>query len=313
MVTTTRTLGRRMSRGVAAVVAVAALTGALAACGSPRQDVSPTVEVDTGDSNLTPSEVLAHASDSTAAVETGHMHFTYDYTFRKGGRTATATLEASGSFADHGAQSEVTADMTDYIRQIAGQSGAPTDGMPESMSMEAVQDGTRMYMKVDSVPSEPGTGEWYGIDYADLGMSTQALQQPAGFGGGVDGFVESLKGAGTDVTETGTEEIDGVSVTRFEGTIDPQAAIDKAAPDKRDQVRQMLGQIGITDPMPFVAWVDGDGVLRRMTQTVTMKMGGVSITMKMTVDLYDLGVPVTITPPPADQVHDMSELGLGTA
>jgi hypothetical protein len=293
---------------VAGLLGVAGLATACSDGGTG--DDAVTIEV--GDPGATAGEVLARASETTGAIETGRMSFTYDYRFRTGGRTATATLQAEGAFADHGRRQELTADMTSYLRDLAGQVPAPPADLPTSMAMHVVQDGSVVYMRFDIDPPEPGSGLWYSFDYAELGVPTGSIEQPAGLGGGVSSFVESLKGAGQTVDEVGTEEIDGVPVTRFEGTIDPQAALRNADPDKVDQLREMLAQSGMDGPMPFTAWVDDDGVMRRMSQTVSYEVGGgTAIEFTMTMDLYDLGAPVTVTPPPADQVRDASELGGG--
>ena len=68
--------------------------------------------------------------------------------------------------------------------------------------------------------------------------------------------------------------------------------------------------------MPVEVWIDANGVVRRQTATLdaTTLSGRVrgTGTMTLTVDLTDLGQPVEITVPPADQVSDfdpMSALG----
>jgi hypothetical protein len=200
-------------------------------------------------------------------------------------------------------------DMGAYLRDLAGDEAAD---IPSSMSMRMIIDGTLMYMKFDADPPEPGMESWYVTDLAqqaeDLGMDSSVLDQPAGFGGGPISYIEQLKGAGADVEATGTETIDGVEVTRYDGTIDPLVALDNADPDKRDELERMLDQTGVAGPMPFSAWVDDDGIVRRIRQEFSTDSELMSMRMVQVIDLYDLGEPVTITPPPPDQVRDASEL-----
>ena len=174
------------------------------------------------------------------------------------------------------------------------------------MVMRMVLDGTDMYVKFDMDPPEPGTEYWYLTDLAATGMDTTQLESPAGMGGPSD-YLDSLRGAGADVRDAGRSEIDGVAVTRYEGTIDPQTAIDRAEPGSRDQIRSMMRQAGM-EPIPFVALVDDDGLLRRQEMTMTMDVRGLSVSTRMTVDYYDFGADVTVEVPPADQVRPASDL-----
>ena len=63
-------------------------------------------------------------------------------------------------------------------------------------------------------------------------------------------------------------------------------------------------------------WVDRSGLIRRqrMTEVLTAVVGAISVTgtTDITTDLYDFGVAVHISPPPADQVTPASSLGLAT-
>jgi len=313
------TMRRRSGRGwlARATVGSAAVVGlavAVGACGGGGNGVV-SVEVNSVD-DRTPAEVLAAATDASAAVESGRMRATTDYDISVGGDHAQASMQMSGSFTDQGRRSEITADMGAYIRALGEQMGtgsAMSSDAPESMVMRMVLDSTTMYVKFDVDPPEDGTQYWYATDLASTGMDVSTLENPAGLGGGPTSYIESLRGAGADVAVTGTEEIDGVDVTRIEGTIDPSAAIDRAAPEKRAELRSMLRSSGMTQPMPFVAWVDHDGLLRRVQMTLSADMGLASFTARTTVDYYDFGADVSITAPPADLVRDASELSGGTA
>jgi hypothetical protein len=181
------------------------------------------------------------------------------------------------------------------------------------MAMHVIQDGSKAYMKVDVDPPEPGSGSWFLVDYADMGLDTSEMESPAGMGGGPSSFVESLRGAGADVVDDGRTEVAGVEVTRFKGTIDPQDALDRADPDKRADLEQLLEQAGSGEPYPFTAYVDDDGVLRRMEMAMTVDDDAVTMTATVTVDYYDFGADVDITIPPSDEVRPMSELTGQTA
>ena len=303
-------IGGRTARTVVAVVAAAALAASVSSCGGAGEREA-SISVEAGDPGATPSDALARAAEVTGAVETGRMRALYEVRFEGNGSTASATLMADGSFADRGRSSEITMDMGAYLADLASQMAAPGGEAPPAMSMRIIQDGSLMYVKYEGGGDVPTslTDHWYVTDLAaETGLPAGQWEAPAGVGGGPTAYVESLKGAGATVIDAGRERIDEVEVTRYEGSIDPRAAIDRADPDKRDDLRQMLESAGMTQPMPFVAWIDDGGVLRRVRQTMAMEMGPVSATITTTVDLYDFGAPIVITPPPADQVRDASEL-----
>jgi hypothetical protein len=65
----------------------------------------------------------------------------------------------------------------------------------------------------------------------------------------------------------------------------------------------MLDFIGQFEPtsVPFGLWVDGDGVARRLR--IDQSSRG-----SMLIEYYDFGVPVSITPPPAEEMITAEEL-----
>ena len=64
----------------------------------------------------------------------------------------------------------------------------------------------------------------------------------------------------------------------------------------------------MTASMPFTAYVDADGLVRRLEMQMKVGLDDTSMQMSMTVDFSDFDTPITITPPPADEVTDMSDL-----
>ena len=296
--------GRRFVRGLAALVAVVGLAVATAACGgSAAKDDAVRVEV--GDPGETAPAVLAHASETTGAVETGRLRMTYRINMSGQDESSDGTLAVEGSFAEQGRLVELTVDMSGLT---AGTSGPN----PEGGVMSEMVDGTTVYMKINAAQSLPGFGAgWMKFD------ATGSAGGSIGFGGGLasgpSGIIESLKGAGADVVESGTDTIDGVDVTVYEGTIDPLAAAAAASPDKADEVQQAIDELGMTGSMPFTAWVDGEGMVRRLELDLHMSAGGTAARMQMVLELYDFGAPVTITVPSADEVTDLGAmLGFGT-
>lgn len=302
-------------RGTAAAVAIVGLGAmSLAACGQASDEQQADVIVG---ERVSPDEsagaVIARASESTTSVESGRMRMSYTMSGSGMGEMFDLTMSGEGSFTDFGALAELTF-------QTAGGPAAGVGGMPLDMVIHEIVDGTALYMKVDSAQAIPGLGSgWTKLDMSDMPGAASAGGM-GGLGSSFTGFLDSLKGAGSSVVESGTDTIDGDPVTVYTGTIDPQAAMEQASPDDAADVQSALDQLGGTFEMPFIAWVDSDGMVRKLEMHVTADMAGTSMDMTMTIELYDLGAPVTIEVPPADQVTDgMAGLGgllgpeLGTA
>ncbi len=302
----------RVRRAVAAV-AVVGLAGVATSCGGGGSS-DAAVRVEVGAPQESPSALLARASETTGAVDTGRMRATYTLQGTNGGRAIDGSFTAEGSFSATGRRAEMTVDMSPMLEQFA----ATGQDVPSTFTMREIVDGTTMYMSIDSdAPSGFGfgNGRWMKLDLADAAGGQGGLGGAlggipgvgSGVGAGPQGFLESLKGAGASVSQTGTDTVDGVAVSVYEGTIDPAQAVQSAAPDKADEVRQALEQVGM-GTIPFTAWVDDQGIVRRFRMDLAMATGAEAMTMSMVVDLYDLGAPVTITPPPPDQVMDLGQL-----
>ena len=308
-------LGRRTMRIGVGVAALAVAAGPLVACGA-----APTgeayVTVDDGATGNVASAALTRASETTTAVESGRFRVSYVISGSGDGESLDMTMSGSGSFSDFGQRSELTLDMS-------GASGTGLDDMPLSLVMRQIVDGTTAYVKVETDAAIPGFSPgWMKMDVAELAGDTGGSQSFGVMGSDWSGFLDSLKGAGGTVVERGTDSIDGVPVTVYEGTVDPESAIAQASPEDAADVQAALDQMGGTFEMPFTAWVDEDGMVRRLEVTVAADMGLATMDMTVTIELYDLGAPITITPPPADEITDFGGAsglgglvgpGLGTA
>jgi hypothetical protein len=98
-------------------------------------------------------------------------------------------------------------------------------------------------------------------------------------------LVSRLEAEGVEVTEVGAEDVRGVATTRYAVTL-PADATDAAA-------HNLSGDV----------WIDADGLVRR----VELRGAG-DTPFTMTAELFDIGRPVTVTTPPADQVTDLGSL-----
>lgn len=169
-----------------------------------------------------------------------------------------------------------------------------------------------MYMRM---PPELGAPTpWASFDIAGV-VETDAL---AGLGTGADirQTLDYLRGAG-DVTEIGREEINGVTTTHYRAEIDLRKAADQVPPGQQDEFEAAIEQFELmagTISIPADVWIDDAGLPRRMSYRITVDNsplgdrlpGDGSLTMSLSMDLYDYGEPVSVSAPPASQVTDMT-------
>jgi hypothetical protein len=220
-------------------------------------------------------------------------------------RAAAAATEEAGSSrfmltsttAVQGQTIEVTGEG---VFDPAARTGRATFTLPGGAgTMEQVFLGEELYL---SVPGMPG---FYRLAVADLvGTDLQNAAQPTG-------SLDMLQSVSDDVEEVGTEKVRDEQTTHYSGTLDARAALDQVGGSLRDTAEQGFEAAGV-DTLPFEAWIDDDGRLRKLSLTMEVPAsdatGGQPFTSVTEVEMYDFGVDVDVEAPPADQVQDGAPL-----
>lgn len=161
--------------------------------------------------------------------------------------------------------------------------------------------------------------QWVKLSPEDLGAE--------GGLGGLQSFTDptaafdQLQAVADDVKEVGEEDVRGTKTTHYEGTIVLADVLEQAPADQRAAMEKQLQPLidsGI-ESLPFDAYLDDEGRLRRMVQTVTIDpaaLGGAGaapgaggppaspVEVETTIDVFDFGVEVDVQEPPAEQVVD---------
>ena len=153
----------------------------------------------------------------------------------------------------------------------------------------------------------PGGKTWVKMDLEKLGQQAgfdfdQIMQ--VGQSDPSQGL-DFLRGA-TGVQAVGDEDVRGVHTTHYTGVVDLRSLGTKY-PEMKPSIDQLVEQTGISR-VPVEVWIDDDGFVRRMKQTLEGNNSGLQMNMTMTTDLYDFGTDVVVKQPPADDVVDFSEL-----
>jgi hypothetical protein len=117
---------------------------------------------------------------------------------------------------------------------------------------------------------------------------------------------EILRGVNDDVRLVGEETLGDVRVRHYRGTLDLRKAAAQAPDNAKAPLAAALRSFATTT-VPFDAYLDGEGRLRKVQEEFTLAAGGQgqsrSATVLSAAELYDFGVPVTVTPPRQEEVY----------
>ena len=227
---------------------------------------------------LSPQAAIAKAVDQAEQVASSRF-------------ALTSTTKAGGQTIEFGGEGAFDYDAT---------AGEMTFSLPGGGGelRQRVLDGV-MYLQL---PQEPDV--FYRLKLSDV-VDTS-------LGGSTDptAGLQALRGAGKDVTEVGRETIRDAETTHYRGTLDVKKALDAVKGPLRAQLEQVLASSDV-DTAPFDAWIDDEGRLRQLDQTLTIanpQAPGQSLEVSTRLELYDFGVEVDVEAPPADAVKDGAPL-----
>jgi len=113
--------------------------------------------------------------------------------------------------------------------------------------------------------------------------------------------------ASRDLRKTGTEVINGIPTTRYEGTYSIADQMKKLPPALRKITSQSIAALGITK-VQFTIWIDGQHQMRRV---ITVEKGS-SSTITTKLDILAINQPVNVMVPPPSQVTS-APASLGTS
>jgi hypothetical protein len=155
----------------------------------------------------------------------------------------------------------------------------------------------------------PGGKPWVGIDLqkvaARQGVNNQRIGDPARTAAYAKAITDK------DVTEVGTEQIDGVNTTRY------RVSVDVTKLPGGDQMREQFGPT-----LPMQVWLDDEGRLRRQQMDMTVKAAASAsaepdtgaapqqLKTSTVMEFSDFGTEADAEAPPAEQVADVTDEAL---
>jgi hypothetical protein len=312
---------------------------ALASCGK-QQDSAVSVDA------AFDAHALAASADHTTEAHTGKAHLTMSIGMTGPGRSSSTpsplslSVTGDGSYDSAAGLSSMTVDLGSALSGLLGRARSDsTLGATASQTMETIRHDQVTYLRTPMLSTiDPALADkWIKVDtnqLAPLGTAKQSTSPLSSFPGMGDpsAFLDYLKGAGGEVTTVGHEQVDGVDTTHVHATLSMKQAHDAAGADRdklNESLKNMPGGIGASIEsltLPVDAYVDADGYVRRIAidydfgdlfkslgdkpagPTGSSMPSGLGMTMTLTVDFSDFGMPVTITEPSADQTVSMCDL-----
>jgi len=231
-------------------------------------------------------KTLQAAVSNTQAAPSSH--FTMDVSF-EGGAAAGYSLHGEGVASEDGKQLQAKVTME-----------------PLGTFEERLVDGS-IYINFGDVPAIagklPAGRPWLQLTLADLqkqtGVNFQQLVDQAKSNGPSQGL-STLQGLSGDVQKVGDDTIGGRHATHYRASIDYAKIADKFAgssPDIADRMRR-IGTV------PADVWIDDDDHVVKMHYAIdagAVGGGGQGGTADFTMEMSDIGAPVTVEAPPADQ------------
>ena len=262
------------------LLALLALTLAVAACGGADVAVDP----------------VAEAATKTRAAGSSRVE------------VATTVTTAGRKFAVRGAgafdYASERATMTYDLSQLAGG------------RVELRFDQTVLYLRMPQLQAMLPEGKsWLKLDVAAAARDAEFGQLAQLGGQDPSQLLEYLRSLDATPTEVGRSRVRGVATTHYSARVSLQKALDeglKGMPKAkrraaRQELRTMIEHLG-TSTMPVDVWIDSDDRVRRLKTTYSFRMpparGGSSTSVATAIDFFDFGVDVAVVAPPAAAIVD---------
>lgn len=243
---------------------------------------------------------LQRAVDETRAANTGRFEIATELS---GTGLPGFNMKIRGAFdLDAGRYSSET-DLSAMLQSLGdlGDSGS-LGGLPDALSIRTLIDGDTVYLQMPGLGGADGS--WMAMPLSKDGTGGLSAGGSPGVANPSD-MLAQLRGVTGELTEVGHESIGGVDTVHHRGVIDLQKVLadhaDEFSPGAKSELDSQLKELGVNGEMPVDVWIGADGLLRQ--QRISMNAPDGAGTISVTITFTDLGKPVDLTPPPADQVR----------
>jgi hypothetical protein len=253
-----------------------------------------------------PLDPLALAAETTA--DAGSARFEMEIEVAAQGQTFAAT--AAGAVDNATQRLAMSMDLSSLGQAF----GAPAGSSAGDLSMDMILDGTVAYMRFPLLTRLVANGKpWLKLDLVELAKrgdfdlgQLQSLSD-----NDPRRTLDYLRAVAGEIRTVGSETVRGVPTTHYRAAVNLREYPELVPGDQREAVQQavdrIIAQTGI-GAVPVEVWVDDEQRVRRMAIELAAGSGAVPVASKVTMELFDYGVPVVVTAPPEAEVADLAAL-----
>jgi YD repeat-containing protein len=223
-----------------------------------------------------------------------------------GAKTADVALSVSVGAA--GLHESIEGNGTTNFLTNASNMTLTYDAQGRSIVERAIVDGSTGYFNVGPIVGEVAPGK----SWLSVSVSSGSPSGPNGIAGGglfsdPNAMVGLLRTTGTTVTMLGSSVVDGVPVQGYAIHLSP-AGIAKVLRSSQvpASVRAELAQVHF-DRLDYAVDIDGANHLKVVRVTGRFGAGGLVGTVTSAMHFSDYGIPVHVSPPPADEVIPLQQ------
>jgi hypothetical protein len=226
------------------------------------------------------------------------------------GLPAGITMSGDGFFNYKAHEGSLTLTMTGIPAEAAAGIGG------EGLQMQELLHSTTVYVGSSLFAGKlPGGAHWIKIDVARAGQAIGlSPQQLLGGQSNPAQILDYLRASSGGVTRVGTDLVRGVRTTHYRGAIDLAKIADIAPASQRAQLQAALGKLIAqlkVSALPVDVWVDGKGLVRRISLSLSLPVNGQTVSAQIFIELFDFGPTPTVAVPAPGDVYDATQAALG--
>ena len=254
----------------------------------------------TGGKDTVPVSTVANAAEATNGA--GGFKLTIDGRYQVPGQGQALPMKGSGAL-----------DPQRRRGRLVFESAGPLGG---AGNIEQLFEGDVMYVRTPPAAKQFGVKKpWMRVDVKQAGQALGIDPARLGQLGSNDPrqMLDQIRSVGGEVEKLGSEKVRGAETTKYRAEVDIRRYPDRLPPAQREQARvaveKLVEQTG-SDTYPMTLWIDDDELVRRVRIEYEFEIPGQEekADFSMTMEFFDFGAPVDVTPPPAKDVQDLGEL-----
>lgn len=247
---------------------------------------------------------VAQAAETTMHAGGAHMSFIGTVTVSNVASPITFSGKGSFNFTAH--EGNLTLTMTGFPVSVSSKLHGDSLQMTELFKSASIYIGSPLF-----AGKLPGGARWLRLNVARLQQAV-GLDPGSLTSGGANPaqYLQYLKDAGGSSTIVGQEAVRGVATTHYKGKIDLLKAAEAQPGSSRVQLRaafdKLISETGLRS-LPVGVWVDGHGVIRKVSLALSVAASGQRATATIQSEYYDFGSTPSISPPTDSEVFDMTQ------